>query len=554
MDEDGNVFTEAELPGYVEGTAPTVFVTCDPSWLLAVLDKAFAHREDWQYSFTLVQTEPVAGVESRRAKLRMFGLRTEGKRHRRMHQCWDPRHMSPTNIDTIIGEEITHVTLMTWARDLRAWAESQNLELRSAFAGYASQLLRDKRFYPDARRWVPRFTNEKARPYLPGNLMRLYVSAGPKGYDVTAIDQRQAHHRIAQDTPLPDGNTLFARGYFVEPENAPDYWAVRGSDVYERTMGQPGLVCVGMHSRHSLKGEYRLPVSEYNGFRKVWVWTNTVQFLEATGSHLEGIYAAWTSTAMDDGLSKYGEWAQSQIQTCTESRKKWLKPLLHSAYGLLAARPRPMKVGYRKLRNPSTWGQTKFLFGAREFPVFQVTAKKDWQPNIANVIMRGVIEAETQVRSLSMARTLTDAGCRVLHIHTDGMHVEGDLPLIPDSWSVSALTRVTYIDDVSWISEEKDCLPGRDAQLRADIVHHHTRMRLAYESNRFGPITRQFRRRRGPARDTQSPATGADVQAGGVRVHGRGGGDHENQGRGQPGNGPAESGAGDRPKENRLRG
>lgn len=469
MDEHGGVIPDlASIPDYVRKADPSIFVTTDPSRLLAVLDNAFSELPGWHYTLTRSVQEIGFGMMSR-VKLRSFGVREEGKRKKKLHQCWDPRAISPTPFHKFV-DEVTHATLMVWAQDVREWACGNNLDLRNALAGYAAQLLRDDRFYPEPRRKVPRATNEKARPSLPGNLIELYAQAGGgRSYNVTSIDQRSAHHRIVQSLSLPDANTLFARGFYAHPEDAPEYWAEHGSPQYQRTMAEPGLLFVGLHSRYTFRREHRLPLQDYQGYRRVFVYTNMIPFIEANGSHIEGIVAAWTSETVDTGLSKYGAWAQDQIENALTERKRWLKPLLHSTYGLLAARPRPLEVGYRQ----SCGGKPEqFLLGAREFDVNMVKLP-DWQPAIANVIQRGMIEAETQVRSLRMAQQLTAAGCRVLHIHTDGMHVEGQLPLLPDDWAITALTRVTYIDRVSWIAKERECLPGRDVQARMEVVKHY---------------------------------------------------------------------------------
>lgn len=491
---------KGDIPRYVRTAEPTVFVTPDPSTLLAQLCETFQYDPNWHYTLTRANQE-IEGLGIARVKLRTFGFRGEGIRHQRLHQCWDPRSISPTPFHRLIEGDVTHESLLAWAVDVREWAREHDLELRNAFAGYAAQLLRDSRFYPEPRRRVPKATNEKARPSLPGNLIELYVPPGPLSYDVTSIDQRSAHHRIVQSLRLPSSNSLYARGYFGDPERAPEYWGERGDSNYERTVREPGLLFVGMHSRFTGKNEYRLPVQNFNGYRRCFVYTNMVPFIEATGSHVEGIFAAWTSDTLDTGLARYGKWAQAEIESALTNRKRWLKPLLHSTYGLLAARPRPLEIGHRQARGGR---REKFLLGAREFDV-RMIALKEWQPVIVNVIQRGMIESETQIRSLRMARQLSTAGCRVLHIHTDGLHVEGQLPLLPADWSVTGLTKVTYIDRVSWVSEERECLPGRDQQTRMEVVRHYAQLHAAIGERRFG-----WRSRRHP----QRPEELSHVEAG----------------------------------------
>ena len=468
--EDGELHDD--IPQFYLHAEPTVTVTLDPSGLLATLHAAFKDHPGWRY--TLYRTHNTDGDGSiARVKLTTFGVRAEGKRKSRLHQCWDPRAVSSASSARFLDAG-DHASLLRWACDVRDWARDNDLELRNAFAGYSAQLLRDPRFYPENRRRVPRLTNERARPALPGNLITLAVTPGPTSYQVTGVDQVRAHHRIVQEIPLPSSNHLFARGYFPDPEAAEGYWATRDSTLYQNVLRRHhGLLYVGLTSRLSTKSErgLRLPLQEHQGFKRAYVWTNQLSYLESTGTLIEGVFAAWTSTSVDDGLPRYGAFAENQIQSATPARRKWLKPLLHSTYGLLAARPRPMEVGHR----PDGTFHRTFLLGAREFPV--KTAKLDAvAPNFTNVIQRGMIEAETQLRSLLMARYLTEQGCEVLHVHADGLHVTGQLPLLPDSWAVSLLSDVIYVDRVSWVAHERVCLPGRDERLRHETIQHVARM------------------------------------------------------------------------------
>lgn len=470
---------------YVRDAQPSAFITLDPSTFLATLDDRWHDHPHWRFTLARIISDK-GDLTMSRTKLLTFGFRacktpTErqacpicahgtGGRKPRLHQCWDPRSMSPTPVHKLIGSA-QPVDLLNWARDLREWAREQNLELRSALSAYGSQLLRDERFYPEPRRRVPRATNERARPSLPGNLVRMAdITPGPERYNVTSIDQRSAHHRIVQEIDLPDANTLFARGYFNDPENAP-LWAPRGTALFNRTIKQPGLLyALITSSRRTRPDEFRLQLQDFVGQRREWIWTNSVDYLESTETRIDGIYAAWTSSSPDSGLSRYGNFAQKQIESASPARKLWLKPLLHSTYGLLAARPRPLQTGHSDLNHAGK--SSTFLLGARPFIVTERTIS-NWAPAFANVIHRGMIECETQIRSLRMAQELTDNGARVLHIHTDGLHVEGQLPLLPDSWGINGLTSVMYIDAVSWVANERECLPGRDQRERAEVIKHY---------------------------------------------------------------------------------
>lgn len=508
IDEHGEL--HADPVGYIYTARPTAFITTDPSHFLAQLDERYHDHPHWRFTLARIIAERGSMAMSR-VKLTTFGFRAcrtprernncpicahgAGQRKGRLHQCWDPRAMSPTPVHKMIGDA-SATSLLTWAQDVRSWAQEQNLELRVALSGYGSQLLRDERFYPDARRRVPRATNERIRPTLPGNLVRLVdVTPGPRSYNVTAIDQRSAHHRIVQDIALPDANTLFARGYFNDPEHAPKLWAPRGTTLYNRIINQPGLIYAQVTSRMTAPGEFRLLLQDFTGQDRRYIWTNTVNFLESTGTRIDGIIAAWTSTTTDTGLSQYGAFAQNQIETASPERKRWLKPLLHSTYGLLAARARPLQIGRNGHSNSGT--SSCFLFGPRPFHVTARTLT-NFQPAFVNVAQRGMIEAETQIRSLRMAQELYDSGCDITHIHTDGLHVVGKLPLLPDTWGINGLTDVTYIDNVSWVSRERVCLPGRDAKERMEVTKHHAsilaaRTRRSHDARESGARGRHNR-------------------------------------------------------------
>jgi hypothetical protein len=461
---------------YVRNAPATVFVVTDASWFLGVLDDDFKHSVPttvvvdrkgrqklygWQYGLTQVDVSHDEG-ETSTVKISGFGIRREGLRHQPMHQCWDMTTFTPTTTTKLLGgKKITHETLLAFALDVREWAHTQDLQLRNSLSGYASQLQRDKRFYPDSRCKVPTATNERARSYLPGNLVKLYVDPNTRyAYNVTSIDQRSAHHQIVQDIPLPNANTLHARGYFHNPDNATKYWIGRSDSIYNRATRATGLLCVDLSSRPTKPGEFRLHLQDFDGTRRVYVWTNTIPFLEATGSRIEGIYAAWTATTTDTGLPAYGKWALEEIQRTSTDRKHWLKPLLHSTYGLLAANPRPITKGHRLALGGE---RSSIILGAREFLARKYTIDK-LRTSTTNVIQRGMIEAETQMRSLQLAQTITDNGCAVTGVFADCVHVVGSPPPVdPARWKTTELTHVVYIDRVSYLSDEHDCLPGRDA-------------------------------------------------------------------------------------------
>jgi hypothetical protein len=365
--------------------------------------------------------------------------------------------------------------LARFATDVRAWLREQNLPIPTTLSAIGSALLRDKRFYPDARGRVPSATNERVREFLPGVHQELRTKQRTHRSVVT-LDQRGAYHQIVQDIALPDSTTLHARGYFSDPENAP-LWLQRSDPDCASVLSVPGLVCVDAHSRRSKPGEFRPPAIDYIGTRRIYLWTNEVPFAEQHGTQIIGLVAAWVAEDNDTGLSRYGRFAQQQISSVDAYRKGWLKPSLHSAYGLLGAKPRTLRNGFLHGRGMvETW-----LLGVRPFNVHE--SSLDHKPPLANAVQLGMIQAEVRLRTMRMANYLTTNGVNVTHIHADGLHAIGDMSLfvtIDDTlWRMEERTDLTYLDRVSWTSKQGDTLPGRAMRDRVDYRRHHVGIQTA---------------------------------------------------------------------------
>lgn len=454
-----------------------IWIVDDPAWILTIMIDAHADHPDFNYQIvTSEDDEPVRMVKSR---ITRFGFRCKHepddparascpyRRRRAMHSVWSPADLSPTPNKLLT--DYTHGSLLELAIDIRGWCKEQNLPLPSTLAGIANSLLRDARFWPDSRGRVPRATNEKIRPFLPGVYSELRAPRYERHRNAVAVDQRTAYHVAAQEVPTPDPTSLFARGYFNCPATSP-LWALPGTELYIRTIRQPGIVYVQVQVHHLRKHQVRPPAVKNHGRYRCALWTNEIPFCEANGVTIEGITAAWTATRPDEGMPRYGAFAARQITEASEFRKRWLKPTLHALYGLLATRPRRVKVGH--LRGTSQHeGIARIGFG-HEFPVRQSDLGVI-QPPTANVAALGTLQSEIRKRSLELARYVLEAGGSVLHIHADGLHISGDdMPLLPDGWRTEPLTHLQYIDEQSWTSHERDCLPGRDERIRVETIRH----------------------------------------------------------------------------------
>jgi hypothetical protein len=96
--------------------------------------------------------------------------------------------------------------MLRFAKDVRDWCKDNNIPLPTALSGIASSLMRDERFYPERGR-IPKATNERLRPLLPGVYSELRAQTTKTYRTAVSLDQRRAYHRGADSpasrTPLP---------------------------------------------------------------------------------------------------------------------------------------------------------------------------------------------------------------------------------------------------------------------------------------------------------------------------------------------------------------
>jgi hypothetical protein len=473
LTEQGEVITN--LPLYAWESEPAVWVTNDPAGLLNIMLTMYADHPSFNYQL-ITSRESDQEVTMSYTKLTKFGFskgrkNRPGGRHKGMHTVWCPSDMTRNPLEVLGGHAAPD--LVKFGVNVRDWCKEQGLPIPSTLAGVASALLRDARFWPDARGRVPRATNERVRKYLPGVYAELRAREGVR-YQAISLDQRTAYHRAAQEVATPNPNNLYARGYFNDPEGATELWAVPGDGLYEKITNQPGLVCAQLSASPRRKNRTRPPAIPVSGTgrTRVYLWTNELELCQDNGVIIDGITAAWTSTTADPGLPIYGKFAQAQIEASDEYRKRWLKPTLHATYGLLAARERDLAIGHYRGRGPMA---TYILGYGHEFSVHEARLPAH-SPVTTNVLMLGTLQAEIRARSMKMAHALMDNGAEVLHIHADGIHVRGVLPLVDQSWRTGPLDNLEYMDRVSWFSDQGDVLPGRDERMRVELRRHRSNL------------------------------------------------------------------------------
>lgn len=468
LNEQGEVGTVAELVEALPTMPATLFVKYMAADFVAALDITYAKDyPTWQWQ----------ARESEKAITRSDGVRVAaritttiaffGFKGGNYHKIIDPVTMYARNIDVIWpSEESTIVRLLSWGMALRDFCDTNSIDVRPSTGGISAQFLTDKRFYPDARRKVPRSTNDSVREELPGNYYNLSVRPGPeREYTAYYLDQHRAHHTHARDTPMPHANGLYAIGRFQDQEAV----------VFERTWDDfCGLYCLDLippATSNRLMRDWLRHQPQEQLLGKRYVYSNELTLLRDNGYTVAGVRAAWGSHRQDCGLSEYARWAMGQLDDYSDAQ--WLKPLLLSAYGVLATRPKIAETVYKQCKKGEA---VTLLVGQNKLRGTRVKGRYKIEPRIANVLHRGMIEAGTRVESLYYAIHLEQKGYQVLSVYADAVIVKVDddqpLPLIVDPWRLKdTLHHLQFINTQAFQSGEMTRLPGV-AGVSRDAARH----------------------------------------------------------------------------------
>lgn len=479
----GEVYGWADAPALFRTHPPAVIIAPGAAHLLAELETHYADDPSWQYRVTPVKRESYSNDPGRKTRktidtlVNYFGWRgstpgtardqrSRGKGNRRGHWHYpvDPCLFSQSPLRDLLGG-LTPGHLLDWGKDLREWCHANGLHPSPTAGGLGGQLLRDPRWYPEARRKVPRATNARARTVLPGNHYRLYWPVH-KPVDATYIDMSSSHHVAASLVRFPCANHLYARGDFhttdtsETPVSRSELWAPAGSLTYNQTIQSYGLFRLQLNVPTLKERQFPLPILETAGRKRVYVYSNELPLLRDLGVEIEGIQAAWTSYESEDGLNQFARWALTEIATMSPQRKRWAKVALLAAYGNLAAKARVLEFGYREANG----GVTKeYPAGPHVLNVKAHVGELEREMPTVNVMHRGLIEAQQRVMVLDLARDLTDLGHRVLSIYADAIMVQSGpaLPLLPPPWRIDAhLTRLKFANPTAFTSAERTKLPG----------------------------------------------------------------------------------------------
>jgi hypothetical protein len=471
LNENGEIGTvDALIYSLRNLETPTLFSAIQAADFVADLDTMFARDYPTTWQWRVNDHERDISPNGVRIATRIttivhwFGFRknnrfrNNGRSGGVFHKIIDPVSVYGTKLDKIWpGDEPPLVRLLQWAVAIRDFCDDNNIEVRPTGGGIGAQFLTDSRFYPDARRKVPRATNDTIREHLPGNFYSLdVIPSNKRDYSAYYVDQHRAHHYHARTVPMPDSNGLYAMGRFL------DLAEYAFADVWDNFCG---LYCLDLDVPTRRRGNSH--VTRWLGYppssrilEKQYIYSNELSFLGSMGYTVRGVRAAWGSHREDTGLSKYSEWAETQLDQYGDP--SWLKPILLATYGTLATRPRIQESVFRLAMN----GESVTLHtGRNTLTGLRTRGRMKLEPVYANVLHRGMIEAATRIESLSYSHYLTSKGYRVLSVYADAVIIQVDedkeLPLIIDPWRLKrTLTHLQWVNKQAFISDQETKLPG----------------------------------------------------------------------------------------------
>lgn len=476
-EESGEVHSRADLPDVVLTHPSSIFICENAPAILIELSARFANIDGWQWRVTPIERRKLRNHRSedptvtRDVTVNYFGFRfpnATGTRFKTLYHY-------PLDTITFLGGSIGKTfpdaddplrALIQWGMDVREFCVENNLKVSPTTGGIAAQLLRDPRFIDKPRRKVPRATNDKARDHLPGNHYELFIPENQTVKHALYLDMRGAHHHAAARVAFPHPDRLYARGRYRHPPETVDGrpWAAAGSPVCNSVLRTHGLFLLRLNVPKHLQATTDLFPPPWlrkpAGQQLAYVYSNELSMIQDFGVVLEGVEAAWTASTTDTALNRYAVWSQGETARMPAFRKGWAKPALLAAYGMLAARPRRREFGYREAERGE---DNVYMTSGGPLPVKALRTTNEIDSPTANVIARGMIEAEVRREILTFATELHSRGCRILALYADSIILADDapLPLLPAHWIVKTnLTWLQFFNPVSFQSDEMIRLPG----------------------------------------------------------------------------------------------
>jgi len=482
VERTGEVLPVTKLSHLIASEASSILSLENAPRILLPMREAFGALPNWYDSVAPVRRTRLKPkhtdkpIQTQDVVVRYLGFKDNskskgsdghGRTTNRYHFPIDPNIFSDQGLRSMVTVDETeedYLALYQWAVDVREWCRENGLKVTSRKGGLAAQLLRDPRFYPEPRRKVPHATNARARNHLPGNHYQLVAQRG-KHHSAHYLDMSAAHHTVASSLTFPSSNELFACGRFKDPPTEPSEhpWALAGTRKFDTLMTGTGLFLLTLAIPPYGEYDFPPPWAQKPGLQLAYVYSNELPLLAGYGIAIRGIEACWLSGTIDIGLNKYAEWSLESLSEMTDERKRWGKSVLLSTYGMLAARPVTREFGFNRADGGEPF--TYLMRGGVPLPVIRKASSTPHESSIANVIHRGMIEAEVRLRALSLARDLEANGNPVLCIYADSVIVaQGKpLPTLPDYWRVQCeLTNLSFLSDTGthFTSDQMVKLPG----------------------------------------------------------------------------------------------
>lgn len=328
--------------------------------------------------------------------------------------------------------------------------------------GLAARMLKASPEWEQGRHGAPRFVNDIGRLHLPGNHYGLGIPTKEVIRRALYLDQDGAHHAAAAAAPIPHPHHIRERGNaHALSEGSIKPWAHNSSPLLRELQDEHYGLFACLLTVGNVPNSLRHMVPRWMqqaGTRVVYLHSNEWWYLTLQWVQLNYVVCAWTSTVKDPAIPEYARWAKEAAKDFRP-----LKPTLLAAYGMLAVKHDNVSVTYWGGPNVATRGMRTAIPVAGHMRELQWRREADAKgPSTAHVIARGIIEAETRLRSLQYAWELHSAGLRVLSVYVDGIMVEGDsVPLVPPGWSVkTGLTDLMFYAPNSYVSMEEEKLPG----------------------------------------------------------------------------------------------
>lgn len=476
LERTGEVHPREELSAIVAAEPKSLVIVQAADRMLWELHQVFRGDPDWNYQLKPVHPRGNGrkGHRITATVVRHFGWKHnrgdhgKGRAGNHYHLCIDPTPLCAARIDELVdlpgATELEKLYL--WGSLLRNWLLTQRLPPAPSAGALGATLTRSPLWFTDSRK-VPRATNARLRPFLPGNHHRLYTDQ-VKSHNGVKLDMSAAHHQVAASIPLPSANTFVIRGHKPHvtdgTEGTPPPWCTATSRMFRSLLdSHHGFLFARVTVPTRPRGTILHPTLETPGPQDAGLWTTAIPHLLDRGLVIEAIYWTASTPQVDPAVNSYARFALRTISETDPLLRPTVKRILLSAYGIKAAIPNRMERGVRL----SDKGETgAYPAGSGVLPVKRLRMDHEIEPLLAHVAHRAMIEEGLRVRVIEQAQFLQAAGHRVLCIYADAIIVESTghtLPLLPDPWkSAEPLTGLRFLADngTAYTATEESRLPG----------------------------------------------------------------------------------------------